>query len=254
MAKIIFLGTASSIPTKDRDNTSFVFAHQSQTFLIDCPGAIVYKLLKANLDFRKLQNVIITHQHPDHIYGIVSLIHIQAGLNDRLNIFTNNSCKNIIEKLRVLFKLTRDKFPQIHYIDVFRKNPFYSKDGLKISSIKNKHVRGSFGVKFSFGKESLFYTSDTAFSESMLKEAGKLNYLIHDCTGASSSFAPDSKINLMHTDSKTLCEYLKNKPATKLIPVHFLLLKKDEEKRIRAELKPLGKRCIFVKDFEVLEL
>ncbi|UCG34652.1 MAG: ribonuclease Z [Candidatus Omnitrophota bacterium] len=254
MAKIIFLGTASSIPTKDRDNTAFVFIHKSQTFLIDCPGAIVHKLLKANVDFKKLQNVVITHEHPDHIYGIISLIHTQAGLNDRLNIFTNNRCKKIVESLRALFNLDRDKFPQIHYIDVFKKNPFYSKDGLRLSSIENKHMQGSFGVKFSSGKKSLFYTSDTSFSASMIEKAGKLNYLIHDCTGPSSSFSPGSKINLMHTDSKTLSEYLKDKPDTKLIPVHFLLLKKGEEKRIRAELKPLGKRCVFVKDFEVVRL
>ena len=152
MAKIIFLGTASSIPTKDRDNTSFVFTHKSHTFLIDCPGAIVHKLLKANVDFKKLQNVVITHQHPDHIYGIISLIHTQAGLNDRLNIFTNNRCKKVIENLRVLFELNRDKFPKIHYIDVFSQDHFYSKSGLKMKAIRNKHMRGSFGVKFSFGK------------------------------------------------------------------------------------------------------
>ena len=57
MTKLIFLGTSSSIPTKTRDNTSFVFSQKKLKLLIDCPGSIIQKLIKADIDFRKLQNI-----------------------------------------------------------------------------------------------------------------------------------------------------------------------------------------------------
>jgi len=52
MVKIVFLGTAASIATKKRDNTSFViYVNKRDFMLVDCPGSIVQKLDKINLDY-----------------------------------------------------------------------------------------------------------------------------------------------------------------------------------------------------------
>jgi len=248
MAKIIFLGTASSIPTKDRDNTSFLFIHKDKIFLIDCPGSITQKLLKANVNYKKLKNIIITHQHPDHIYGIVSIIHTQCFFNDKLNIFSNIDVIKIIKKLVLMFKLNKKDYPKINYINVFNKKIFYNKDNLKILAIKNKHIKNSFGLKFIFDRKSIFYTSDTYFSKKLLDSVGNVDYLISDCTASSKFFKKyPSK---MHTDSKTLANYMKDKKNTKLIPIHFLLLNNTELKRIKNELKILNKNLIIPKDFQ----
>lgn len=254
MAKIIFLGTASSIPTKDRDNTSFLFIHKKQTFIVDCPGSIVQKLLRVGIDFKKIQNIIITHEHPDHIYGIVSLIHTQAYLNDRLRIFTNPTCIKIIKKLVEIFELNKKEFPRLDFINVFEKSLFYQNDSLRLAAIKNLHTEDSFGVRFLFGRKCLFYSSDTAFSPAMFKGLGKCNYLIHDTTASSSFFRRYPRLYKMHTDSRTLAKYLRSKPKVKLFPIHFLLLEKGEEERIQKELKTLHGRVIFVKDFDFVSL
>jgi ribonuclease BN (tRNA processing enzyme) len=253
MPKIIFLGTSSSIPTKERDNTSFLFLYKRKIFLVDCPGAIVQKLLKVNVDFKKLKNIIITHHHPDHIYGIVSLIHTQAYLNDYLNIFTNSECIKIIKKLVKIFSLNKEHYPKINYYDVFKKNPFYSKNGLILEAIRNKHIKNSFGVKFIFGKKSLFYSSDTSFYPKMLEKIKDVKYLIHDCTASSGYFKKHPQLYKMHTCAKDLKEYLKTKSNVILIPIHFLLLRKNEEKKIKQELEAL-KNLILIKDFQTLIL
>jgi ribonuclease Z len=250
MAKIIFLGTASSIPTKDRDNTSFVFIHKKETFLIDCPGAISHKLLKVGIDFKKVNKVIITHQHPDHIYGIISLIHTQAFLNKHLHIYSNAQSRRLIKKLIKLFRLDRKHFPRLHYTDVFKKGGFYSRNGLRLKAVRNKHMAGSFGVHFSFGKKRLFYSSDTAFSKKMLAEAAPFDCLIHDCTASSSYFRKHPQLFKMHTNSRQLARYLRRWPDAKLIPVHFLLLEKGEEARIKKELAPLNRRLVLARDFQ----
>lgn len=254
MTKIIFLGTASSIPSKTRDNTSFVISHKATDILVDCPGSISQKLLKCGIDFKKLKNVIITHEHPDHIYGIVSLIHTQAFLNDTLNIFSNSASIKIVKQLVRLFGLTKKYYPKLKYINVFGKKIFLSKCGLKLQAIKNKHSRDSFGIKIYVGKKALFYSSDTSFSLRMLKEAGSLDYLIHDCTASDVYFRKHPSLYKMHTSAKTLSDYLKEIPKTKLIPVHFLLLEKNEENRIKKELQEIKKKLILVKDYEQLRL
>ncbi|MCM8787776.1 MAG: ribonuclease Z [Candidatus Omnitrophica bacterium] len=255
MAKIILLGTSSSIPTKKRDNTSFLFIYKNQLFLIDCPGSIVQKLLKVKIDFRKLQNIIITHEHPDHIYGIISLIHSQMYFNKLLNIFTNKTCIKIIKKLTKIFDLDKPNFLKIKFFDVFENETFYKYNDLELSALKTKHIKNSFGVKFTFAKKTIIYSSDTAFNEGILQEGVKIDYLIHDCTASSSYFKKYPQLYKMHTCSKDLANYLqKNKNIKKLIPIHFLLLDKKEEQRIKNELAILGNKVIFPKDFSKLRL
>ncbi len=254
MAKIIFLGTSSSIPTKKRDNTSFIFTNNKLTLLIDCPGSITQKLLKVGLSFKTIKKIIITHQHPDHIYGIISLIHTQAYFNNLLTIFANQASIKVIKKLIKLFQLDEPQYPKIKYINVFKRKFFLRQGGIEIAAIKNRHIPGSFGVKISFSKKKLFYSSDTAFSQKMLKLAGYIDYLIHDCTASSSYFKVHPSLNRMHTSSKVLSDYLKTCPKVKLIPVHFLLQNKNEERRIKEELRPIRDKIIWPEDLKTIVL
>jgi ribonuclease BN (tRNA processing enzyme) len=255
MARITFLGTAASIPSKKRDNTAFVFQHRKETWLIDCPGSPAHKLLKADINFRKIKRIIITHHHPDHIYGITSLIHSQAFISpEPITIFSTSPSIKIIKNLIGLFKLNREQFPRVDFINVRTLSVFYENNYLRIRKISNKHSEESFGVKFIYGKKSFFYSSDTKFSPLILKKAQPFNYLIHDCTASSSYFRKHPAINLMHTCALQLSRYMKRDTCAKIIPVHFLTVERKEEEKIKAELSCLGKRVIWVKDGQRLKL
>src|SRR4030042_1568988 len=253
MQKIFFLGTAASIPTASRDNTSFVLQHRKQAFLIDCPGSPSHKLLKAGFDFKKIKHVIITHHHPDHIYGIIALTHTQGFVSTSgLTIYSNQTCIKIIKKLQELFKLTRSPYPAIRFVDVLRKNPFFCQGALTLTAIPNEHVRQSFGIKITCGRKRLLYSSDTAVSARMLAAAGRLDYCIHDCTASGAYFKKHPALATLHTSAAQLARYLGDTPRVKLIPVHFLLLDKNEEKRVGRELEPVKERVIRVRDFSAV--
>ena len=254
MAKIVFLGTAASIPSKDRDNTSFVFGFKKDLFLIDCPGSIVQKLIKAKFDFRKINNIILTHHHPDHIYGLFHLIHAQYKLVKNINIFTNRPTNFLVKKIVSLLKLNQKNYPKIIYKNVFRKQFFYYKNNLKLKAVLNKHMERSFGVRFIFKGRSLLYSSDTALSKNIIKEVSFCDYLIHDCTASSSFFKREPSLYKMHTDSLSLAKTFYPFNLKKIIPVHFLSLKKGEEKKIEKELRPLRNRLIIPKDFQAILL
>ncbi|MBD3264201.1 MAG: MBL fold metallo-hydrolase [Candidatus Omnitrophica bacterium] len=255
MAKLIFLGTSASIPTKKRDNTSFVFSYRQNKFLIDCPGSIYQKLLKADLGWQGLDKVIITHHHPDHIYGVISLLHCRFLLDKSpLYIFSNQTCIKLIKKTAKLFSLVKRDRPALHYIDVFSKSFFYKTKEVKMKAVRNRHIKDSFGIYIKLPRKNLFYSSDTSFIPSVIKKLMPLDYLIHDCTASSYYFNSHPSLYNMHTSSLQLKNFLEKEKKTKLIPLHFLLLEKGEMKKIKKELESVEKKVIYPEDFSRLKV
>ncbi|RLG27649.1 hypothetical protein DRN98_10610 [Methanosarcinales archaeon] len=120
--------------------------------------------------------------------------------------------------------------------------------------MSNSHIKDSFGIKIIQDKKSIVYSSDTSFSQNIIKEAKNCDYLIHDCTASSFYFREHPQLYKMHTSSRQLVEIVQKTKTKKIIPIHFLLLDKNEEKRIRKELKPIKKKLIFPKDFLTLSI
>lgn len=253
MAQITFLGTAASIPSADRDNTAFLFAHRSRTILVDCPGALTHKLLKAGVNVASVTQVIVTHRHVDHIYGLIDLLHCQMRYRNTLTIYSTPVCIRLIKKSIRLFKLDGPKFGRVRFVDVLNKEYFYSSGGIKIKAFRNTHIPGSFAVGFYWDSRMLGYSSDTALCETLLREFNTCDYLIHECLASSHFFKKHPSLYTLHTDAKTLAARLKDTPIKTVIPVHFLLTEKDEERKIIRELAPLGKKLRLVKDFQSVD-
>ena len=251
--KIIFLGTASSISTKERDNTSLLICESKNRdfILIDCPGSLVSKFKKLNLNYTKLNKVIITHHHPDHIYGLVSLVHSQYKLNKKLTIFSSNFSIRIIKKLLRLFNLSSGDYPRVSFIDVFSQEYFFKNLNLKISAFKNKHCPGSFGINIIYKNKNIIYSSDTALTKNVEKLIDKNTYLIHDCTASSRFFKKYPLLYNLHTEANQLKNLALRRKPKLLIPIHFLLLRNDEFENIKKELKDI-KKILFPNDYSCL--
>ena len=74
MSEVIMLGTGRALPTATQENTYFALSGEHGFVLVDCAGAPYRRLLKAKLDPARLSAFIVTHFHPDHAYGVPSLL------------------------------------------------------------------------------------------------------------------------------------------------------------------------------------
>ncbi len=74
MFEIVFLGTSASAPSVHRGLTSQVVLRGEHRFLIDAGEGTQRQLLSSGLGFKRLNRILITHGHLDHILGLGGLI------------------------------------------------------------------------------------------------------------------------------------------------------------------------------------
>jgi ribonuclease Z len=72
--EIVFLGTSASAPSVERGLPASLVLFRDQRFLIDCGEGTQRQLLRSGLGFRKLDKVLLTHGHLDHILGLGGLV------------------------------------------------------------------------------------------------------------------------------------------------------------------------------------
>lgn len=121
MLELVMLGTAASAPSIQRGLPSQVVLWRDERFLIDCGEGTQRQILRSGIGFRRLQRVLLTHGHLDHILGLGGLISTFARWEavNRLEIYGGRRTLSRVEDLiyRVVLRGVRQPVP-IDLIDV----------------------------------------------------------------------------------------------------------------------------------------
>jgi ribonuclease Z len=72
--EIVFLGTSASAPSAKRNLPAQVIKHDEYRFLVDCGEGTQRQILQSGIGFKRLNRILITHSHLDHILGLAGLL------------------------------------------------------------------------------------------------------------------------------------------------------------------------------------
>jgi ribonuclease Z len=73
MFALTFLGTSASVPSADRNHPGILIEAGSHRILVDCGEGTQRQLLRSGAGFRRLDHILLTHGHFDHVLGIPGL-------------------------------------------------------------------------------------------------------------------------------------------------------------------------------------
>lgn len=74
MFDIVFLGTSASAPSIYRGLSSQAILAGEDRFLVDCGEGTQRQILRSGIGFKKLNRILLTHAHLDHILGLGGLV------------------------------------------------------------------------------------------------------------------------------------------------------------------------------------
>jgi ribonuclease Z len=101
MFEVVFLGTSASAPSIRRGLPAAVVMHREYRFLVDCGEGTQRQLLRSGLGFRRLDKILLTHGHLDHILGLAGLASTFSRweMIDRMEIYGGKWALDRVEAL-----------------------------------------------------------------------------------------------------------------------------------------------------------
>lgn len=114
MFDIIFLGTSASAPSIHRGLPSQAVLAGEYRFLIDCGEGTQRQILRSGIGFKKLDRILLTHAHLDHILGLGGLLStfVRWENIDSLEVWGG---KPVLDRVRALLNevVFRDQKPPV---------------------------------------------------------------------------------------------------------------------------------------------
>lgn len=121
MFEIVFLGTSASAPSIYRGLSAQAILAGEYRFLIDCGEGTQRQILRSGIGFKKLNRILLTHGHLDHILGLGGLLSTLARWEDidQIEVWGGRSTLDRVQALLYGVVLHYDKLPiAIHLIDL----------------------------------------------------------------------------------------------------------------------------------------
>ncbi|WP_406656941.1 ribonuclease Z [Methanolobus sp. ZRKC2] len=144
MLRVIFLGTAGSLPTTNRNTSATMVNIEGELMLFDCGEGTQQQMMRAKTGMKALSSIFISHFHADHILGIPGLIQTMSfhGRTEPLRIYGPHWVHEFVRILSALgyYKLRFD----IEGIDL-EPGDIVKRDGYSIHAIGTEHSVPSLG-------------------------------------------------------------------------------------------------------------
>jgi ribonuclease Z len=187
--RLIVLGAGTALPDRDRDNTFLVWDAPGGGVLIDCGGRAYQQLLRANVDPRTLRGAILTHNHPDHIYGVPAfLFHLWlAGYDRAFDVYANASTLSIARRLCAALELEdAGHMCQTRWHELPDEEGYsvLATDTYTITTTPVRHSRPTLALRIDDHQRgaALVYSSDTEPCPELERLARGAHTLIHEAT------------------------------------------------------------------------
>jgi ribonuclease Z len=250
MAQVILLGTGAALSDATREHTYMVVQGEKSAILIDCGGGPVQRLSRAGVALENIDHMILTHHHPDHLYG-VSVFLLDLWLAGRKKVLHIYGLPETLRATRAMMHAFEWEqwfkfgfFPvEFHRVTKEAISLQIVTPEFSVSTAMTQHLLPTIATRVvsrASGK-SIVYSSDTEVCDSVVALARGADILFHEATTV-------NKAALGHSSARQAGAQAKRAGVKKLVLVH-LPPHGDVKKLHAAATKTFGGKVVVGKDF-----
>lgn len=217
MTDLVILGSAASIPNEEHENTHMALVRESGVVLIDCVGTPVVRLAKADIQLQDVDDLILTHFHPDHVSG-VPMLFMNMWLTGRakpLRVYGLHHCLKRVEDMMGFYGWENwpGFFPvAFHRLPETEGMTLMEAPDVQIRSTPVRHLLPNIGIRIdTTNGHSVVYSSDTEPCPSLIRLAEGVDLLIHEASGTS----------VGHSSARQAGEVAERSGAGRLLLIHY---------------------------------
>ncbi len=147
---VTILGSNSALPTTKRYPTAQVLNVSERFFLIDCGEGTQLQLRHNHIKFSKINNILISHLHGDHVFGLIGFISTLGllGRKNDLHIYANKDLELLLTPQINYFCHDIPFDIVYHHLNSKKVENIYEDNRVEIHSFPLKHRIPTCGFLF----------------------------------------------------------------------------------------------------------
>lgn len=251
MARLIVLGSASAVSDDQHDNTHLLLEGENSVVLIDCGSNPVVKMKRFGIHYERLTDMILTHFHPDHVYGVpILLMHMWLlGRKRALRVYGINHCLERTEDMMHAFSwATWPNFFPVAFHRVLERpdSLVLDNDDFRITAFPVKHFIPTIGLRIivkSSGK-IVGYTCDTEPIPLLVEIGRNADLFIHEAAGTDEGHSSAAQAGEIATEAH----------AKKLVLIHYNVWDTDPHALVPEAESTFGGEVELAEDYSVYEI
>lgn len=191
MARLIVYGSAGAVSDIRHDHTHFLLqGDHGSSVLVDCGSNPLPKLQRTGISPEEVHDIILTHFHPDHVFGLPTLL-MQMWLLGRQNVlclYGLHHCLSRVESMMedYLWK-TWPGFFEVQFFRVGERSAvsLLENDDFRITAWPTKHFIPTLGLRIEVKASGrvVGYSCDTEPAPNIVELARDVDHLIHEAAG-----------------------------------------------------------------------
>jgi len=201
--RVTLLGTGVPIPSPDRFGPCTLVEAGDQKFLIDAGRGATIRLYQLNLPIGRIDVQLLTHYHSDHTSGVPDVwltgwLESYFGTRKKpYRVIGPTGARELIENLErayaldIKIRLADEKLPlsgiATDVTEFDREGLVYENGGVKVIAFDVDHgdvIKPCCGYRFEYGGRVAVFSSDTRYSDNVIKHGAGADLLVHEVASA----------------------------------------------------------------------
>jgi ribonuclease Z len=201
--RVTLLGTGVPIPSPDRFGPCTLVEAGDQKFLIDAGRGATIRLYQLKVPIGRIDVQLLTHYHSDHTSGVPDVWltgWLQSEFGRRTTpyrVIGPTGARELMENLErayaldIKIRVADEKFPPsgiaTDVTEFDREGLVYENGGVKVIAFDVDHgdvIKPCCGYRFEYGGRVAVFSSDTRYSQNVIKHGAGADLLVHEVASA----------------------------------------------------------------------